>query len=313
MDRLSYVGRRLLHMVPVVLGVTILVFFMVHLIPGDPARTMLGERATDSAVAGLHHQWGLDRPLPAQYWQFMTRLARGDLGQSFYYRQPALNLVLHRLPATLWLLVYGTVLAVVLSVPLATLAASKKDAARDQAIRVVPLVGLGMPSFWVGIMLVLLLALKIRLFPVGGYGTGIAGHLHSMFLPALTVAISLSPILIRSLRSSLLNVLGADYVTTARSKGVPEARVLARHALPNAVISTVTVLGVNIAFLVGNTLVIEKVFALPGVGGLMIDGIFNRDFSVVQAVTLVFGVMVVLVNLGTDVVHSMLDPRVRFD
>lgn len=313
MDRLSYVARRLLHMVPVALGVTILVFFMVHMIPGDPARTMLGSRATAAQVAALHHEWGLDRPLVAQYGLFMERLLHGDLGESFYYRTPAMGLVLQRLPATLWLLIYGAVLAVLISVPLAVLAASKKDAVRDQAVRAVPLVGLGMPSFWIGIMLVLLLALRLRLFPVGGFGSGFLGHLHAMFLPSLTIAIVISPILIRSLRAGLLNVLASDYVTTARSKGVPEWRVMARHALPNGAISTVTILGVNIAFLVGNTLIVEKVFAIPGVGQLMIESIFNRDFSVVQAVTLVFAVIVVLVNLLTDVAYSLLDPRVRFD
>lgn len=300
-------------MVPVAIGVTILVFFMVHMIPGDPARTMLGSRATAQQVAALHHEWGLDRPLVTQYGLFMARLLRGDLGESFYYRTPAMTLVLDRLPATLWLLVYGAVLAVVISVPLAVLAASRKDAIRDQVVRAVPLIGLGMPSFWIGIMLVLLLALRLRLFPVGGFGNGFLGHLHAMFLPSLTVATVISPMLIRSLRAGLLNVLGSDYVTTARSKGVPEWRVMARHALPNGAISTVTILGVNIAFLVGNTLVVEKVFAIPGVGQLMIDSIFNRDFSVVQAVTLVFAVIVVLVNLLTDVAYSLLDPRVRFD
>jgi peptide/nickel transport system permease protein len=312
-DRLSYVGRRLLQMVPVALGVTILVFFMVHMIPGDPARTMLGSRATAQQVAALHHEWGLDRPLVAQYGLFMERLLHGNLGESFYYRTPAMSLVLERLPATLWLLVYGAVLAVLISVPLAVLAASKKDAVRDQVVRAVPLVGLGMPSFWIGIMLVLLLALRLRIFPVGGFGNGVLGHLHAMFLPSLTVAIVISPILIRSLRAGLLNVLASDYVTTARSKGVPEWQVMARHALPNGAISTVTILGVNIAFLVGNTLIVEKVFAIPGVGQLMIDSIFNRDFAVVQAVTLVFAVIVVLVNLLTDVAYSLLDPRVRFD
>jgi peptide/nickel transport system permease protein len=163
-------------------------------------------------------------------------------------------------------------------------------------------------------MLLLAFGLNMgRLFPVGGYGTGFAGHIRSMFLPALTVAIAISPILIRSLRASLLNVLESDYITTARSKGLPERRVLIRHALRNAVISTVTILGVNIGFLVGGTLVIEQVFALPGVGQLMINSIFQRDFPVVQGVTLTFAILVVIVYLLTDIVHSMLDPRVRFE
>ena len=313
MDRLSYVGRRLLQMVPVALGVTILVFFMVHLIPGDPARTMLGARATDQAVAQLRHQWGLDRPLMEQYWLFMKRLAQGDLGDSLFYDTPVLSLIFERVWPTVWLLAYATVLALLISVPLATLAATRKDGSVDQLVRAIPLFGLGMPPFWIGIVLILLLGLRVPLFPVGGYGDYFLGHLYSMFLPGLTVALFLTPILIRSLRASLLTVLESDYITTARSKGIPEWQVLLRHAVRNAIISTVTVLGVNIAFLIGGTLVVEKVFALPGIGALMVDSIFNRDFPVVQGVTLVFAVLVVLVYLITDVVHSLLDPRVRYE
>jgi peptide/nickel transport system permease protein len=205
-------------------------------------------------------------------------------------------------------------LSVLIAVPLAALAATKRDRLPDHIVRAVPLVGLGFPPFWVGIVLLLVFALNLgRLFPVGGYGSGFFGHLHSMFLPSLTVAFGIAPILIRSLRASLLEVLESDYVTTARSKGIPERRVLLRHALRNAVISTVSVLGVNIGFLVGGTLIIEQVYAVPGIGQLMINSIFQRDFPVVQAVTLVFSVMVVLVYLLTDVVHALLDPRVRFD
>jgi peptide/nickel transport system permease protein len=313
MDRLSYVGRRLLQMVPVALGVTILVFFMVHLIPGDPARTMLGARATDQAVAHLRHEWGLDRPLMEQYWLFMKRLAQGDLGDSLFYDTPVLSLIFERVWPTVWLLAYATVLALLISVPLATLAATRKDGSVDQLVRAIPLFGLGMPPFWIGIVLILLLGLRVPLFPVGGYGDDFLGHLYSMFLPGLTVALFLTPILIRSLRASLLTVLESDYITTARSKGIPEWQVLLRHAVRNAIISTVTVLGVNIAFLIGGTLVVEKVFALPGIGALMVDSIFNRDFPVVQGVTLVFAVLVVLVYLITDVVHSLLDPRVRYE
>jgi peptide/nickel transport system permease protein len=313
MDRLSYVGRRLLQMVPVALGVTILVFFMVHLIPGDPARTMLGARATDQSVAQLRHEWGLDRPLMEQYWLFMKRLAQGDLGDSLFYDTPVLSLIFERVWPTVWLIAYATVLALLISVPLATLAATRKDGSVDQLVRAIPLFGLGMPPFWIGIVLILLLGLRVPLFPVGGYGEDFLGHLYSMFLPGLTVALFLTPILIRSLRASLLTVLESDYITTARSKGIPERQVLLRHAVRNAIISTVTVLGVNIAFLVGGTLVVEKVFALPGIGALMVDSIFNRDFPVVQGVTLVFAVLVVLVYLITDVVHSLLDPRVRYE
>ena len=314
MDRFAYILRRLVQAIPVLFGVTLIVFFMIHLVPGDPARTMLGVRATPSRVAALHREWGLDRSVPEQYWLYLKRLLHGNLGTSLFYRVSTASLIRGRLPVTLWLIAYGTLLSIVIALPLATLAATRKDKAADQAVRAVPLVGLGFPPFWLGIMLLLAFGLHLgRLFPVGGYGNGFFGHLHSMFLPALTVALGISPLLIRSLRASLLQVLESDYVTTARSKGLSERRVLARHALRNAVVSTVAVLGVNIAFLVGATVVIEQVFALPGIGQLMLNSIFQRDFPVVQGVTLVFGIMVVLVYLATDVLHSFLDPRVRFD
>jgi len=313
-DRFAYILRRLVQAIPVLFGVTLIVFFMIHLVPGDPARTMLGVHATPKRVAALHREWGLDRSVPEQYWLYLKRLLHGNLGTSLFYRVSTASLIRGRLPVTLWLIAYGTILSIVIALPLATLAATRKDRAADQAVRAVPLVGLGFPPFWLGIMLLLAFGLHLgRLFPVGGYGTGFVGHLHSMFLPALTVALGISPLLIRSLRASLLQVLESDYVTTARSKGLSERRVIARHALRNAVVSTVAVLGVNIAFLVGATVVIEQVFALPGIGQLMLNSIFQRDFPVVQGVTLVFGIMVVLVYLATDVLHSFLDPRVRFD
>jgi peptide/nickel transport system permease protein len=310
----GYVLRRLLQLVPITFGVTILVFFLIHLVPGDPAATILGNQATPARVALLHHQWGLDRPIWVQYWKFMGRVVHGNLGDSLFYGVSAGHLVLQRLPVTLWLIGLGTLLSVLIAVPLAAIAATYRDRVPDHVVRAVPLIGLGFPPFWVGIVLLLVFGLHLgRAFPVGGYGAGFVGHLHSMFLPALTVAFGIAPILIRSLRASLLEVLESEYVTTARSKGLPESRVLVRHALRNAVVSTVSVLGVNIGYLVGGTLVIEQVYALPGIGQLMINSIFQRDFPVVQAVTLVFSIMVVLVYLLSDVVHALLDPRVRFD
>jgi peptide/nickel transport system permease protein len=311
--RMTFVIRRLLMLVPVAVGVTIIVFFMIHLIPGDPAATILGIRATPRAIAILHQQWGLNRPLISQYWLFMDRLLHGNLGQSLYYGTPAAGIILGRLSATIWLLVYAALLAILISVPLAMIAASRKDAVRDQVVRAVPLLGLGMPPFWLAILLIYAFAIKFRLFPVSGFGSGFGGHLRSMFLPSLTVALALAPVVIRSLRASMLNVLGAEYITTARSKGVPPGRLFVRHVLRNAVIPAVTVLGINIGFLVGNTVIIENVFAIPGIGQLMINSIFARDFPVVQGVTLVFGIMVVLVNLLADVAYAALDPRVRFE
>jgi peptide/nickel transport system permease protein len=309
-NQLSLIGRRLLQLIPVAFGVTLVAFLLIHLIPGNPARTVLGIHATPAKVAALDKEYGLDKSLPAQYLLFLNRLVHGNLGESLFYGVSARTLIIDRLPATLWLLVYATVIVIFMSVPLAMLAASKKNGVRDHAVRTIPLVGLGLPPFWVGIILVEVFALKIHLFPVDGYGSGVAGHLRYMFLPALTVAIGMAPVIIRSLRASMLDVLGADFVSTARSKGVPESRVFVRHVLRNAIIPTVTVLGINIGFLIGNTVIIEQVFALPGIGGLMIQSIFNRDFPVVQGVTIVFAILVVLVNLIVDLTYARLDPRV---
>lgn len=311
--RFSFIRRRAVQLLPVLFGVTLIVFFMVHLIPGDPARTILGIHATPRAIAELHREWGLNRPLVSQYWLFLDRLVHGDLGRSLIYQVPARSIILGQVLPTLWVLGYATFLSIVIGVPLAVLAATRKDGVRDHGVRAVPLVGLGMPTFWVGILLIDFLAVKVKLFPVGGYGVGIFGHLHSMFLPSLTVAIAIVPVIIRSLRASMLTVLEAEHISTARSKGVRKSRLFARHVLRNAVIPTVTVLGINIGFLVGGTLVVENVFAIPGIGSLMINSILGRDFPVVQGVTLIFGLLVVLVNLSTDVTYAVLDPRVRFD
>jgi peptide/nickel transport system permease protein len=313
-DRFAYILRRLLQVIPVAFGVTFLTFLLIHLLPGDPAGAVLGNRATPQLIAQLHAKWGLDRSLPEQYWLYLQRLVHGDLGDSLLYGDSVRSMIAQRAPVTIWLLVYSTVLAMLIAVPLATVAARRKDGVVDQAVRAVPIVGLGMPAFWLGIMLILLLAADVwPIFPVGGYGDGFLGHLKSMFLPALTVAIGTVPLLIRSLRASLLGVLESDYITTARAKGVPERRVLIRHALRNGIMPMITVLGINLGFLIGNTVVVEKVFALPGVGAMIFDAIQQRDFAVVQGVTLLLAVLVILVNIAIDVTYSLLDPRVRYD
>lgn len=311
MRHLTYVARRLVALLPVLFGISLIVFFMIHLVPGDPAKTLLGIRATDESVAALHKAFGLDKPLWQQYLAFMGRLLHGDLGRSFFYNVNVSELVAGRFPATAWLIVSAVLLSLLISIPLAVLAASRRDSPLDHLIRAVPLVGLGMPAFWVGIMLVLVFALKLKLFPVSGFGENTAGHLHSIILPALTIALALTPILVRSLRTSMIGVLDSDYVVTARAKGLSHRRVILGHALRNAAVSSVTVLGVNVAYLVGSTLIVERVFALPGIGTLMLDAINNRDFAIVQGVTLVFAVTVVAINLLTDLAHAALDPRVE--
>jgi peptide/nickel transport system permease protein len=308
---LTYIARRLVILVPVVLGVTILVFLSIHLVPGDPARSFLGDRATPSAVAALHREWGLNRSIPVQYWLFMGRLLHGNLGQSLFYQSSVTGLIAGRLPVTLLLLLYAAVLAVLISVPLALAAARRPDGAADHVVRAVGLVGIGMPSFWVGTILIIVFALRLHIFAVAGYGNGLTGHLQSLVLPGLTVAVSIAPMLVRSLRASMIEALNSDYVAFARAKGASGPVVLLRYGLRNASISAITILGINIGFLVGGTLVIENVFALPGLGSLMVQSILDRDFPVVQGITLVFAIIVVLVYLLTDLAYALLDPRVR--
>ena len=310
---LSYLLRRFGYAVVTALGVTILVFFMLHLVPGDPARALLGPRATPELIAQLHHRWGLDRPLLSQYGLFMGRLLTGDLGESFFYHLPVTRLIVERLPATLLLLLFSTLFTLLITVPLAILAAVNRGRLIDKVVRTLPVIGLGMPTFWIGIMLILVFALNLGWFPVGGFGDTSAEHLRSIVLPALTVALGISPMTTRSLRASMIAVLDSDFITTARAKGLATRRILAVHALRNSILPMITVLAVNIGFLVGGTVVIEQVFALPGVGGLMFTAILNRDFAIVQGVTLVFAMLVIAVSLLTDVAYATIDPRVRFE
>ena len=303
---LRYFLRRLLRMIPVILGMTIIVFFMIHLVPGDPARTLLGPRAPAEAIEAFNLRWGFDRPLHEQFLSFLGGLLQGDLGSSMSYNVPTTELVTGRFTPTLLLLGISALFAMIISLPLAVVAALREERTPDHVVRVIPMVGLGLPAFWVGILLLTFVALR-----VDWYGATWPDRLIAMILPGLTVAIGIAPFTIRSLRSSLIEVMEADYIATARAKGLAGIRVLWAHGLRNAVIPTVTVLGVNLGWLVGNTLIVEKVFALPGLGALMIDAVLERDFPVVQGLALIFGLLVVLVNLLADVVRASLDPRVQ--
>ncbi len=310
-SRGQYVLRRLVHMVPVLLGITVIVFGLIQLIPGDPATTMLGNRARPDTVAALNRELGLDKPLWQQYAYYLGNLATLDLGDSLKFKVSVASLLGARLEVTLALVAYATVLTVVVSLPLGIAAALKKDSLFDQAVRALLMVTMVMPAFWVGILLLILFSVKLGVFPVSGYGEGPVDHLRHLFLPALTVALSLTPILVRSLRASILEVMGSDYVKTARAKGLGERVVLLGHVLRNALIPAVTLLGLSVGYLMGGTVIIENVFALPGAGKLLVESIGARDYPVVQSTTLIFAAVVVLVNLATDLVYSFLDPRVK--
>ena len=313
MGRFRFLRGRLLQSIPVVIGVTIIAFFILRLIPGDPTSVMLGAHWTPQRAAVLRHNLGLDRSVAQQYRLFMENLFQLDLGQSIYYHRSVSSLIAERLPVTLWLAVYSTVLAILIAVPLATLSALRRNGVVDQTSRVGFLIIFAMPPFWVGLILVILFGLNLHLFPVSGYGEGVGGHVYHLFLPALTIALGFGAILTRTLRNSILGVLQADYLDTAKAKGLSTLRVLNRHVLRNALVAGVTVIGVNLAYLIGSTVIIENVFALPGLGQLLASSINTRDLSVVQGIILVFGLCVVAINLLTDVAYAAMDPRVSFE
>lgn len=306
-----YIAKRLLLLIPVVLGVATMSFLLMHVTPGDPAITYLGNHATPGAVQALRHQWGLDRPLWQQYISFLGGLFHGRLGSSLYYQTPNTALIAQRLPLTLLLMLMSTVFSVVVAVPLGVLAAVRKNTVVDEIVRVFNALALGMPVFWVATMLIIFLGLQAQLFPVGGYGDTFGEHVYSLVLPAFSVALGIIPTLVKSLRSSMIDALSSEYVSFGTSKGLGRATVLTRYALRNGSISGVSVLGINVGTLAGGTLVVENVFALPGMGSAMMQGILNRDFPVVQISTLVFAAIVVVVYLLTDITYSLLDPRVR--
>jgi peptide/nickel transport system permease protein len=313
LSRGQYILRRLVQMIPVVLGITIILFFMIRLIPGDPVTAVLGERATDEAYERLRRSMGLDKPIWIQYLYYMRDLAQFDLGDSLRYDVPVTSLIWRRLQVSMSLAAYTVVLTTLISLPLGIMAALKKNSLLDNIVRSALIVTMVMPSFWIGIIFIIVFSIKLGFFPVSGFGDGFIGHLRHLFLPALTISLGLSPILIRALRSSILDALQADYVKTARAKGLPEQTVLRRHVLRNALIPYVTLLGIHTSFLMGGTVIVETVFALPGAGKLLIDGVRSRDYPVVQAATLIFALLVIAVNLTTDIIYSFLDPRVRFN
>lgn len=308
---IGFLGRRLLHTVPVLVGITLASFVLIHLVPGDPIRIMLGGKATKEHVAEVSHTLKLDRPLPVQYATFVGGATHGDFGESIILQRPVSQIVSERIGPSIFLLAYATLIGIVLALPLGIVSALRRNRAADHGIRLLTLVAFAMPSFWLGLLLIRTFSLDLGLFPVSGYGSGFFGHVRSLTLPALTIGLFLTSMLVRSLRSSLLDVFSEEYVEAARARGLPESRVVLKHSLRNALIATLTVLAVNLGFLIGGAVVIEKVFDIPGLGQLLVDSIFTRDFPVLQGLTLVFGLLVIAINLLSDLAYAVIDPRVR--
>ena len=313
MGRAAYIRKRLLVMIFVLFGVSLIIFSMIHLVPGDPAFLLLGQHATDQQAAALRHQLGLDQPLPLEYWHFIFGMLHGNFGTSIAYQQPVNSLVLRSLPVSLFLAIYAMVLSAIVTLPVGLWAATHKNKLSDHLIRAGFLFALTTPSFWLGILLILLFSLRLHLFPVAGYGNGFVEHLKYLFLPALTLSLQLSAVLIRNLRSGILNTLNADFVRTARAKGLRNRTVLIWHVLRNALISTVSIFGLQFGDVIGGVVIIETVFGIPGMGQLLYTSITSRDYPIVQAVTVVTAALVVVVNLLVDLSYSLLDPRVTYD
>jgi peptide/nickel transport system permease protein len=314
----GFIATRLLTMLPVLWGVSIVVFLLIHLIPGDALQMFLGTQValTSAQMEELRRLFGLNKPLPIQYIDWIGQLARGDLGVSLRTSRPVLPDILTRLPVSAELTVLALVVALAIALPVGVLSALRRGTASDAAIRVGGLIGLSIPNFWLATML--LLFLPGRILPIASIGiyvrffTNPIANLTVMVLPAFSLGVVLAAVLMRFVRSSLLEVLGQDYVRTARAKGLRERWVINRHALRNALIPVITVIGFQAGYLLGGTVVIEDVFALPGMGRLALNAIAQRDYPVVQGVVLIIALLFVLSNIVVDVLYAYVDPRVRY-
>ena len=313
-----YLARRLLLLVPVLGGVSVVIFLVLHLSPGDPAEIMLGSQATKEDLTRLRQQMGLDEPLHVQYVHWLGHVVRGDLGRSLWMKRPVLPEVLQRLKATLLLTSTALVLSTVVGLALGVASAAWPRSLLDRASAAASLFGASMPSFWLGIVLMVVFALWLGWLPASGmfapYGGGDARDLAAhLVLPALTLAAASVTIVARLTRSTMLETLGQDYIRTARAKGVAERFVVLRHGLKNALIPIVTVVGVQAGYLLGGAVLTETVFAWPGVGTLMVQGILARDFPLVQGCVLVVALSFVVINLIVDLLYAWLDPRIRYE
>lgn len=310
MGQWRLISSRVRQAIPILVGITIVSFVLIRLVPGDPARVILGTRYSPESAARLRADLGLNDGILKQYWHFVSHVATGDLGHSYALNSSVRDLVGSAIGPTLLLILLAGLGTTVISLPLGVLSGLRKGGVLDQSVRVFLLVSFALPGFLLGVLLILLFAIKLPWFPVSGYGSGgIASHLEHLMLPAITLALPFSAVMVRSLQASVHEALMSDYATTALLKGLSWPRIVVRHILRNAITSVVVVFGVNLAFLVGGTVVVENVFSLPGVGSLLVDAVSSRDYPVIQALTLLFATAVLAVNLLTDVVHIALDPR----
>lgn len=308
----QYLIRRLLYSVLVLFGVTLLVFIALRL-TGDPVQLLLSEgNPTREDIENLRRALHLDLPLYQQYFSFVGGALRGDFGNSLRYKTPAFNEVWSRMPATLELAVAAYLFALLIAIPTGILSAVKRGGTIDFGSRLISLIGISFPSFWLGLMLILLFGVRLKWLPVSGQGTGLRGSLLALLMPAVSLGMTYAATLARLLRSSMLDVLRADYIRTARAKGLRDMTVLVRHGLRNALIPVVTLAGLQIGFLLGGAVIVEVVFSWPGVGRLIVDSIGARDYPIVQAAVTMLAVALILANLAVDLLYTVLDPRIKY-
>ena len=300
-----YLGRQLVQLVVVVIGISLLAFSILHVV-GDPVVLMVPEGAPKSEHERIRKLLGLDQPIWVQYWKFASRAVRGDFGKSWYGDVPAFGLVLERMPPTIYLTLAGLVVALVIALPLGTLAALRRHTVVDNLCTTVAVMGQAMPIFWLGIMLIIVFAVRLRLLPASGYGTW-----QQFVMPSLTLGAFLAPLTMRLVRSGLIEVMSMEYIKTARAKGVGEQLVVAKHAFRNACIPVITVLGLQFGQLLGGAIVTETVFAWPGVATLTVESIRNQDFPVVQCAVVLLALVIVSVNFLVDMVVGFIDPQIR--
>jgi peptide/nickel transport system permease protein len=311
---LTYILRRLVQLVVVLIVVGVIAFLLIHLAPGDPASVMLGSNATQDQVERLRQQLALDQPLPVQFAAWSSRVLQGDLGISHFAQKPVLQVLAQRAEPTLLLTSMAILIAVLIGVPTGIVAAIRRGTAVDQAALGMALLGASVPSFWLGLSLILYFAVRLGWFPSSGILPLASGGLESLryyVLPALALGFPNSALITRITRSSMLDVLNQDYVRTAESKGLAPSRVIIRHALRNALVPIVTVIGLTIASLMGGAVVTETVFSIPGVGRLVVQSVLRRDYPVIQAAILLVATIYVMVNLAVDLLYIWVDPRIR--
>jgi peptide/nickel transport system permease protein len=311
---LQYIARRLVQMVPVVFVMSVVIFAIARLLPGDPVVTILGEQATPEQRQRVRQELRLDEPLPMQYGYWVVQVMQGDFGRSLRSSEQVSSMIRDRAPVTLELTLFSMILAVIIGVPSGIVAATRRDSWLDFVSRFIAMFGVAIPFFWMGLLLILLFALVLRWLPPSGYVDFLRDpvmNLKLMILPSITVGTSMAAIIMRQTRASMLQVLSEDYLRTARAKGLPNVQVLYRHALRNALITIVTIIGLQVGVLLGGAVVTETVFAMPGIGRMVVNAIFQRDYPVVQGGVLFIVANVLLVNLIVDLIYVYLDPRIK--